>query len=323
MWRQRWAGRFLVGPALIALVAGCSAGTTSTPVGSASPAPSSVATPAPTISVPPTAAAASPTAAPPSPSATEVSGLDRVKAAGTLVWCVDTAYPPMESLGANGSPEGLDIDIAAEVAKRLAVTSRIESTEWDALLSSVTYGNCDLVISSMASTFGNRKDQADFVDYLMPWTAILVPVGNPKGIRTLDDLAGKRIAVEPDVQPEAALRAASDALVAAGKPAIDVQPVTWSDEESVMQLVAGDVDALAGDSLVIPYHAAQPPYAGKAEAGGPAIDPQPIGIAVRKGAGESSLKDAVATAIKEMTADGTMKALVAKWGLTDAVMLIP
>lgn len=80
--------------------------------------------------------AASPTAAPPSPSATELPGLD--------------------------------IDIAAEVANRLGVTSRIESTEWDALLSSVMYGTCDLVISSMTSTFGNRKDQADLVDYLTP-----------------------------------------------------------------------------------------------------------------------------------------------------------
>jgi polar amino acid transport system substrate-binding protein len=324
MWPQRWAGRFLVGLALIALIAGCSAGTTSTPVGSASPAPSSVATPAPTVSILPTVAATSPTAAPPSPTATELSGLDRVLAAGTLVWCSSLDYPPMESYAAGSTtPEGLDIDVAAEVAKRLGVASRIDNTGWDSLLPDVGSGTCDLVISSMSSTFGNRKDQADFVDYLMPWTALLVPVGNPKGIRTLDDLAGKRIAVDAGFASEASLRAASAALVAAGKPAIDVQPVTWSDEESVKHLVAGDVDALAGDSLVIPYHVAQPPYVGKAEAGGPAIDPQPLGIAVGKEVGLAGLRDAVAAAIKAMTADGTMKALVAKWGLTDAVTLLP
>ncbi len=56
-----------------------------------------------------------------SPSAVSVP--DRVKAAGTLVWCSDTTYPPFESVAADGTtPEGLDIDIAAEIARRWGVT---------------------------------------------------------------------------------------------------------------------------------------------------------------------------------------------------------
>ena len=35
------------------------------------------------------------------------------------------------------------------------------------------------------------------------------------------------------------------------------------------------------------------------------------------------MRAAVAAAIDAMNADGTMKALVAKWGLTDAVALVP
>jgi len=324
MRSQRWTSRCLVWSAVFVLVAGCSAGTTPTPGSSTSPAPPvMVATTAPTEV--PTVAAASPTAAPVSPSAAALTGLDRVKAAGTLVWCSDTTFPPYESVGASGSAEGLDIDIATEVSTRMGVTSRIDNTGWDSLLSNVGEGKCDLVISGMTSTFGNRKDQVDFVDYLKPWTAFLVATGNPKKIHTLDDLAGKSVAVVPGFANEASLGAASDMLVAAGKPAIKILtgPLTegdWTSAEWANQLASGTVDALAGDSANAAYHATKPPYAGVSEVGGPAIDPQPVGIAIRKG--EADVKDAVAAAVKAMTVDGTMKALVAKWGMADHVGLV-
>ena len=68
------------------------------------------------------------------------------------------------------------------------------------------------------------------------------------------------------------------------------------------------------------YHAPLPLYAGKAEVGGPAIDPQPIGIAIRKD--DAGMKEAVAAAIDAIYADGTMKAIVEKWGIADAVELL-
>jgi polar amino acid transport system substrate-binding protein len=255
-----------------------------------------------------------------------VSGPERVKEAGTLVWCSSTDYAPFESTTTGGPAEvgteavGLDIDIAAEVAKRLGVTSTIDPTEWDCLLSDLDAEECDLVISGMNSTFGGRAEQADFVDYLRIWTGFLVASGNPKGIRTLEDLAGKSIAVEPGFSTEASLQAASDDLVTAGKPAIEIVTTTKSDEEWAEELVAGRIDALAGDSASDAYWVDKPPCAGASEIGGPALDPQPIGIAVRKG--DAGMKDAVAAAIDAMYADGTMRTIVEKWGMTDAVELL-
>jgi polar amino acid transport system substrate-binding protein len=231
------------------------------------------------------------------------------------------SYPPGEAYAADGTtPEGFDIDIAAEIAKRWGVTSEVQATYWDALLPTLRGNGCDLVISTMSSTFGDRAKQADFVDYLQPWTALMVAAGNPKGINTAEDLAGKSVAVEPGVAPEAALRAASAELVAAGKPAIEIVTATQSDEKWVEELVAGRIDALAGDSVSVVYHAPLPPYAGMAEVGGPALDPQPIGIAIRKD--DAGMKEAVAAAIDAIYADGTMKAIVEKWGIADAVELL-
>ena len=255
-----------------------------------------------------------------SPSA--VSGPERVEAAGTLTTCTDTTNPPSASYAEDGTtPEGFDIDIAAEIARRWGVTSTIyDSVEFDFLIRDLRAGSCDLVIGDMTSTFGDRAEQVDFVDYLRTWTAFFVAPGNPKGITTIDDLAGKSIAVDPGFASEASLRAASDELVAAGKPAIDIITTKMSDERWAEELVAGRVDALAGGSVEAVYRVDTPPYAGASEIGGPAIDPQPLGIAIRKD--DAGMKEAVAAAIDAMYADGTMKAIVAKWGLTDAVELL-
>jgi polar amino acid transport system substrate-binding protein len=201
------------------------------------------------------------------------------------------------------------------------VTSEVRATGWDALLPTLQGNGCDLVISTMTSTFDNRAAKFDFVDYLRPWIALVVASGNPKGIRTLEDMAGTTVGVgKDDIFTPAALKAASADLVAAGKPAIVISTGSHSDEEWVGQLIAGKVDALAGDSLHAAYHVDKPPYAGASEIGGPALDPQPIGIAIRKD--DAGMKEAVAAAIDAMYADGTMQTIVEKWGMTDAVELL-
>jgi ABC-type amino acid transport substrate-binding protein len=52
----------------------------------------------------------------------------------------------------------------------------------------------------------------------------------------------------------------------------------------------------------------------------PAINPQPMGIAMRLD--DTGMKAAMAAAVDAMYADGTMKSIVAKWGITDAVGLL-
>jgi polar amino acid transport system substrate-binding protein len=274
------------------------------------------ATPSPT-SAPPTSAPAS--VQPSASAGPSIAVPASVTSAGKLVWCVDISYPPEESYKADGTtPEGSDIDIANEIGKRFGVTSQIDNTGFAGIIPALLAKKCNLIISGMNDT-AERQKQVDFVDYLKVGQGLLVKAGNPKNIKTLDDLSGKAVAVQLGTTNKDALDAKNKELVAAGKPKIDIQTFE-QDTDAFQQLALGRVDVYSGDSPVCAYYAAKPENAGKYEVGGTPIDPIPIGIAIRKE--DADLKTAVQAAIDAMYADGTLKSIVDKWGMTNAVVLL-
>jgi polar amino acid transport system substrate-binding protein len=293
------------GAALFILGACTGGGATASPSAAAPASAAPPASEAPSASTAPTAAA--------------IAIPDAIKTAGKIVWCVDVSYPPEEFYATDGTTaQGSDIDIAAEVSKRLGVTAQISNTGFDGIIPALLAKKCDLVISGMNDT-EKRRAEVDFVDYLKVGQGLLVPAGNPKGIHTLADLSGKSVAVQLGTTNKDALDAANKTLVAAGKAPITIKTYQ-QDTDGFQQLALGRVDAFSTDSPVVAYYNSKPENAGKFEVGGTPIDPAPIGIAVTKD--NTVLRDAVTAAIDAMYADGTLKAIVDKWGMTNAVVLL-
>jgi polar amino acid transport system substrate-binding protein len=296
--------------AAVLAVAACTSGASTAPSAVPSIAASQPAstTPSTTPSVAPSVSAAPSITVPPA-----------IAAAGKLVWCVDVSYPPEESYQADGvTAEGSDIDIATEIGKRFGVKTEIDNTSFTGIIASLTTKKCDLIISGMNDT-AERQKEVNFVDYLKVGQGLLVKAGNPKGIHTLEDLSGKAVAVQLGTTNKDALDAENVKLKAAGKAEIDIATFD-QDTDAFQQLAIGRVDAYSGDSPVCAYYAAKPDNAGKFEVGGTPIDPAAIGIAIRKT--DTDLKAGVQAAIDAMYADGTMKSIVAKWGMTNAVVLL-
>jgi polar amino acid transport system substrate-binding protein len=291
---------------LLALTA-CTSGGGASPSAAPSSAASTAASVAPSV------------AASVAPSAPAITVPAAITTKGKLVWCVDVSYPPEESYKPDGTTaEGSDIDIATEIGKRFGVTSQIDNTSFTGIIASLTTKKCDLIISGMNDT-ADRQKQVNFVDYLKVGQGLLVKAGNPKGIKTLEDLSGKAVAVQLGTTNLDALTAENVKLKTAAKPEIGIQTFD-QDTDAFQQLALGRVDAYSGDSPVCAYYAAKPDNAGKYEVGGTPIDPAPIGIAIRKE--DTDLKAAVQAAMDAMYADGTMKSIVDKWGMTNAVVLL-
>ena len=262
------------------------------------------------------------TASPSAAASSEPAGLaapERIKAAGTLIVCSDVSYPPEEFYAADGSTaQGSDVDIADEIAKRWGVAVEVDNTPFVGIIAALKAKKCDMILSGMNST-DERKKEVDFVDYLKVGQGLLVPAGNPKNIRTLDDLSGKAVAVQLGTSNKDVLDAKDAELKAAGKPGIDVVGFE-KDTDAFQQLALGRVDVFSTDSPVVAYYNSLPENAGKFEVGGTPIDPIAIGVALRKD--DTGMKDAVQAVIDAMYADGTLKAIVDKWGMTDAVVML-
>jgi polar amino acid transport system substrate-binding protein len=321
---HRTANRTLALAGAVLMLAGACTGGSATPSpAAASPAASSASVaPASASPAASASAAASPSAAASASAAASMAAIAvpaRIASAGKLVFCSDISYAPEEFYAKDGTTaQGSDIDIAAAIAKAWGVTVEIDNTGFDSIILALNAKKCDLVISGMNDT-ADRQKQVDFVDYLKVGQGLLVPVGNPKGIHTLADLSGKDVAVQLGTTNLDALTAENVTLKAAGKPQINVHGYL-KDTDAFNQLALGRVDAYSTDSPVVAYYNSLPGNAGKYEVGGTPINPAAIGIAMRKD--DPGMKTAVQAAIDAMYADGSLAAIVAKWGMTNAVVLL-
>ena len=130
-------------------------------------------------------------------------------------------------------------------------------------------------------------------------------------------LAGTRkvASVEVGTTNKDFLDAQNKKLKAAGKKPFKI--VTFpKDTDAASALKAGRVDAYFGDSPVAAFYADKDK---SFEVAGSPIAPIPIGIAIRKA---DPLKAATQKALNALYAAGTMKKIVAKWGMTHAVTLL-
>jgi polar amino acid transport system substrate-binding protein len=237
----------------------------------------------------------------------------KIEQAGKLVFCSDITYPPEESYQGT-KPVGSDIDIGTEVAKLMGVAAQFKNTTFDGIIVALQAKKCDLIISGMNDTADRRKS-VDFVDYLKVGQSVMVKKGNPNGIHKVDDLAGHSISVESGTTNKDFLESATKRLQKAGKKPIKI--VTFpKDTDAVAALKAGRVDAYFGDSpVVFNYVKLDKSFA----VGASPISPIPIGIAVRK---HDPLKAAVQKAINALYANGKLRQIVAKWGMTKAVAFL-
>ena len=244
--------------------------------------------------------------------ASEQSSIDTpapLEQGGEFVVCTDVPYPPAESLDGD-EYVGYEIDLMDEVADRLGTDATYEKTIFDSIIPALNAKKCDAVISSMNVT-PEREKQVNFVKYMAIGQSLMVKAGNEGDISSLDDLAGKSVAVQVGTTLKDALDKKSKEL---DKP-IDVQ--TFPDAGAAANALKTDkVDVFFADSPVVAEYVNKDKDA-FAFAGEP-IDPLPVGIAIRKG--DDELLKAVQDAMDAMYADGTVEQILSDWKVQDFML---
>lgn len=112
-----------------------------------------------------------------------------------LTMATNATFPPYEFYE-NEKIVGIDAEIAEAIAGKIGMTLEIVDTEFGSIVAGVQTGKYDMGMAGMTVT-DERKESVDFTtSYATGIQSIVVKEGSP--IKSLDDLAGKRIGVQQD-----------------------------------------------------------------------------------------------------------------------------
>ncbi|WP_327369811.1 ABC transporter substrate-binding protein [Streptomyces sp. NBC_01217] len=249
-----------------------------------------------------------------------------IQKAGVIKVGTDATYAPME-FKQGDKIVGVDPDIAAALSKQLGVKIEFTSGTFDTLLGALPTGRYNAVMSAMSDTKARQEGLddkgkktgtgVDFVDYFTASTGILVKKGNPEGIKSLDDLCGKKLAVQRGTTYEQAAKDLSAKCAKDGKAKISIEAFS-SDSEAQTRVKSGGAVADLNDSPVAAYIAKTAGGGNDFEAIANESDAGPFGIAVDKK--NTQLRDALKDALDAIIADGTYKAALDKWGAADGAV---
>jgi polar amino acid transport system substrate-binding protein len=274
--------------------------------GTAAPATASPSTAASVASVAPSGSASS--------AAPSIAAPTSLVKPGELSNCVDIEYSPMEFFqpSAPTTPVGFDVESFQAVAKKLGLTEKIVNTAFDGLIPALVAKRCDIVWTALYIN-ETRTKQADAVPYFKSSHQIMVPAGNPKGIKSETDLCGKTISIQSGGLVEQASKAASDKCTAAGQPAIKVQGYAKVADE-LQQIVVGRVDAVwETDTGVADFRLKNP---GKYDIA--YTVPGNFQYGIYYGKGKTDLGTALSAALKALKDDGTLAGIATKYNLDPA-----
>jgi polar amino acid transport system substrate-binding protein len=140
---------------------------------------------------------------------------------------------------------GLDADMARAAFACIGAPIEFKTGAWSGLLPAVIAGQLDVMWDTLYYT-PERAKSVDFVSYMIAATGGLVAKGNPKSIKSLDDVCGKRATAGLGTVEEEAFRDLSKKCVGAGKGEVAI--VTYPDVPGGTRLISNDrADVLMSD----------------------------------------------------------------------------
>lgn len=245
------------------------------------------------------------TTAAPAPAATEAAAPAETEAAapafttiesGKLIMSTNAAFPPYEMVADDGSFEGIDVEIAGAIAKKLGLELVVDDMDFDAALLAVQQGKSDIVMAGVTVN-EDRKLVMNFSDtYSKGVQVVIVKEGSDV---TLDNLGDQMIGTQ---------RGTTGYIYTSGDYGEDHVTAYDNGASAVQALANGQVDCVVIDSA--PAQAFV-----EANPGLTILDTEYTSedYAIGMSKDNTALLEAINGALKELTEDGTIPAIVEKY----------
>ena len=240
-------------------------------------------------------------------------------AAKTLTLGFDAEYPPYGHKDeATGEYVGYDLELAAEVCKRLGWTFVPQPIDWDSKDMELDAGNIDLIWNGMTMT--GREDEYTWIGPYVD-NSIMFVVNEGSGISSKADLAGKTVITQSGSSALTALTddpgdGSNDKNLALTASFAKLEQIA-DYNTAFMNLETGVVDAVAVDIGVANYQLESRNSGGGAKFVmlDEPLSTEQYGIAFKKG--NTELANTIKATLDEMLKDGTFAKITETWDLTD------
>jgi polar amino acid transport system substrate-binding protein len=241
----------------------------------------------------------------------EDKSLQYIKDNGKLILGLDDAFAPMGFRDENNNIVGFDIDLAQAVCDKLGVELVLQPVEWETKENELNTKNIDCIWNGLSLTPARIESMTMSEPYLT--NDISLVVTSDSDIKSLEDMAGKKLALQSSSSAEDALNSEDNKSF---KESLS-EVIPFSDYEvALLDLESGNSDAVLLDTVVADYKITAGKDLVKIEG---SLLPDQYAIGFRKG--DEALCDAVEAALKELKAEGTVAEISTKWFGADITII--
>ncbi len=160
-----------------------------------------------------------------------------------IIFVSQTNYPPFEFRNNDGTHDGITIELVRWLATEIGFRAKFKDTSFQKAQQAILNGDADVLTSLF---YSEKRDKSfDFTQPLFDVPASIFVLADRPDISRLQDLSGKRIAIQQGDY-------AKDFLDSKG---IDFTMFPTQDfSEATNAVIAGNADVLIGDEQIVLYH---------------------------------------------------------------------
>lgn len=242
------------------------------------------------------------------PKSPEVAETGKLSIANTL------EYAPFEFIDENGKAVGINIELAEEAAKMLGVELDVMRMPFPSMIPSLAAGRFKIAWETFAAT-EDRLKQVDFVMFIKSGIVASTTPDKAADFEGENNLCGKRIGHIAGAVSDFIADRLNEECKAKGLP--ELTKFNFPEGKDIIQAVLSDrIDARLDDATASGYF--------EVTSGGQLVvvpglyDVAPLGIAIPKGDTETA--EMLRAALQAMIENGTYERIMAKYGMTSAMI---